>query len=208
MKLSWAFIKQHVAAVVFVCLVFVGGWQYLEMKKDVFEKDASARLDTLREREVDLAKDRAAFAESLAVLRLERIQLAEDRSQLEQLKRELKDKTQLLTREGRQLEDREKLIARKVRLDRNMQLYSEQYASVTSGDATRACDPGRTDKISGARSLLSMIRADAKTLGDTDIGSFVRYEFFHKFSSVAGCIPDHIKQRDGPTVGVGCNRAA
>jgi hypothetical protein len=176
MNLSMAFIKKNGIAVLIALLAFAGAWKYLDIKKDAFEKDVSARLDALREREVDLAKDRAAFAESLAVLRLERIQLAEDRSQLVQLKQELEDKTQLLRREGRQLEDKEKLIARKVRLDRNMQLYAEQYASLDSGDSMLECDPLRRDKLSGARSLLRIIQADADALQDKHVQNFVSKE--------------------------------
>jgi phage FluMu gp28-like protein len=72
-NMSQAFIRKNVVAVLIVLLAFVSGWKYLDMKKDVFEKAASARIDALREREdnlrereVDLAKDRAAFAESLS----------------------------------------------------------------------------------------------------------------------------------------------
>jgi hypothetical protein len=206
MNLSRAFIRRNIVAVLIVLLAFVGGWKYLDMKKDTFEKDASARLDALRarednlrERELDLAKDRAVFAESLAMLRLERIQLAEDRTQLEQLKLELKDNTQLLRREAQQLEDKEKLIARKIRLDRNMQLYAEQYASLISTDADRACDPGRKDKLAGAKSLLRIIAADAKALGDGHVVKFVDSEFLHKFSFNiwVACPQNHIRQGEG-----------
>jgi hypothetical protein len=162
---------------------------HLDMKKDTLEKDASARLDSLREREdilrereVELAKDRAAFAESLSILRLERTQIAEDRTQLERLKQELEGKTKLLRHEGRQLEDKEKLISGRIRLDRNLQLYAERYASVTSWDGSRACDPGRKSEIAGAKSLLRVILADARALSDNNITVFVDHEFFHKFS--------------------------
>jgi hypothetical protein len=197
MNLSWAFIKRHVAAVLIALLACAGAWKYLDTKKDAFEKDVSARLDALREREVDLAKDRAAFAESLAVLRLERIQIAEDRAQLVQLKQELEDKTQLLRREGRQLEDKEKLIARKVRLDRNMQLYAEQYAALTSADDSKACDSGRDDKIAGGQSLLRLIKVDADALQDRNVQDFVSSEFSHKYRWVTFCPKDRIRQGDG-----------
>ena len=184
-----AFIRRNVVAVVIVLLAFVGGWKYLDMKKDTLEKDANARLeslrereDNLRERELDLAKDRVTFAESLSILRLERAQIADDRTQLERLKRELEGKTQLLRQEGRQLEGKEKLIARRVRLDRNLQLYAEQYSSVTSANTDRTCDPGRVDKLAGARSLLRLIKADAEGLQDFNIMNFVFGELNHKFS--------------------------
>jgi hypothetical protein len=186
--------KRNVVAVLFVLLAFVGGWKYLDMKKDTLEKDASARLDSLREcednlreRELNHTKDRAAFAESLSILRLERAQIAEDRTRLELLKQEIEGKTKLLRHEGRQLENKEKLIARRVRLDRNMQLYAEQYASVAAWGDESACDPRRNDKLAGARSLLRLIKADADALQDRDLQNFVLSESYHKDSGKAFC---------------------
>jgi hypothetical protein len=200
MHMSMAFIKRNVVAVLIVVLAFVSGWKYLDMKKDTLEKDASARLDSLREREdnlrereVDLAKDRAAFAESLSILRLERAQIAEDRTRLEQLKHELEGKTKLLRHEGRQLEDKEKLIARRIRLDRNLQLYAERYASVTAWDGSRACDPGRDSEIAGAKSLLRVILADAHALHDDHIRVFANDEFSHKYSGMTACNPNRMR---------------
>jgi hypothetical protein len=199
-KMSVAFIRKNVVAVVIVLLAFVGGWKYLDMKKDALEKGANARLDSLREREdnirereLDLAKDRAAFAESLSILRLERAQLAEDRSQLERLKQDLEGKTKLLSQEGRRLEDKERLISRKNRLDTNMRLYAERYASVTPWDVSKACDPGRDSELAGAESLLRVILADANALQDQDVRKFVSAEFFHKFSGKTFCNPGRMR---------------
>jgi hypothetical protein len=115
--------------------------------------------------------------------------LAKEQSQLEELKQELKNKNQLLTREWRQLEEKEKLVARRTRLDRNMQLYAEQYTALDPSLNNDSCkpDPVRKDKLAGARSLLKIIEADARALSDSHILLFATAESARRWTPLHLC---------------------